>query len=69
MKKVILKVEGMKCEGCKNRLQNYLNSKEGVNAQVDLENKEVVIEYDDKLEIKDLEDYIDDIGFKSLGKK
>ena len=69
MKKVILKVEGMKCEGCKNRLQNYLNSKEGVNAQVDLENKEAVIEYDDKLEIKDLEDYIDDIGFKSLGKK
>ena len=55
MKKVILKVEGMKCEGCKNRLQNYLNSKEGVNAQVDLENKEAVIEYDDKLEIKDLE--------------
>ncbi len=69
MKKVILKVEGMKCEGCKNRLQNYLNSKEGVNAQVDLENKEAVIEYDDKLEIKDLEDYIDDMGFKSLGKK
>lgn len=69
MKKVILKVEGMKCEGCKNRLQNYLNSKEGVNAQVDLENKEVVIEYDDKLEIKDLENYIDDMGFKSLGKK
>ncbi len=69
MKKVILKVEGMKCEGCKNRLQNYLNSKEGVNAQVDLENKTVEIEYDDKLEIKDLENYIDDIGFKSLGKK
>ena len=69
MKKVILKVEGMKCEGCKNRLQNYLNSKKGVNAQVDLENKEVVIEYDDKLEIKDLENYIDDMGFKSLGKK
>ena len=69
MKKVILKVEGMKCEGCKNRLQNYLNSKEGVNAQVDLENKAVEIEYDDKLEIKDLENYIDDMGFKSLGKK
>ena len=69
MKKVILKVEGMKCEGCKNRLQNYLNSKEGVNAKVDLENKEVVIEYDDKLEIKDLENYIGDMGFKSLGKK
>lgn len=69
MKKVILKVEGMKCNGCKTRLENYLNSKDGVNAKVDLENKEAVIEYDDKLEIKDLENYIDDMGFKSLGKK
>ncbi len=69
MKKVVLKVEGMHCDGCKNRLEDYLNSKEGVEAKVSLEKKEAEISYDDKVTLADLEEYIDDMGFKSLGTK
>lgn len=68
MKKVILKVGGMSCNGCKNHVEKYLNSKEGIKASVDLEKAQAVIEYDEtKVTIADLERFIEESGYKSLG--
>lgn len=67
MKKIVLEIEGMHCEGCVNRLTKVLNGLDGVNdAKVSLENKNAVIEYDeDKIEIEDLKQAVSDAGFEA----
>ena len=68
MKKVIIKIGGMSCNGCKNHVENYLNEQEGVKASVDLKKSHAVIKYDEsKLTIEDLERFINESGYKSLG--
>ncbi len=68
MKKIILSIEGMTCSACSNGLEKYLNKQEGIkNASVNLV-MSTAIEYDDKLSIKDLENFVAQAGFKSLGK-
>ncbi len=70
MKKIILKIGGMSCNGCRKHVENYLNQQEGVNASVDLEKSQALIEYDEsKLTIQDLENFIEESGYKSLGLK
>lgn len=64
---VKLKIDGMKCSGCSQRLEKILNNKENIkSAKVDLEKKEAVIDYAN-ITTKDIEKYIEEIGFKSLG--
>ncbi len=68
MKKVILKISGMSCSGCSSSLEKYLNKQDGVNyASVNLVLAEALIEYDDKLQISDLERFVKEAGFESLG--
>ena len=68
MKKVILKIEGMTCTSCSNSLEKHLNKQKGIIlANVNLVLEEAYIEYDDYLEIEDLNKYVKDSGFKSLG--
>ncbi len=68
MKKVILEIEGMSCSGCASSLEKYLNKQDGViNANVNLVMQQALIEYEDKLSIKDLEKFVAAAGFKSLG--
>ena len=69
MKKVLLKIDGMTCSGCSSGLEKYLNRQEGIkNATVNLVMNNANIEYDDKkLNIADLEKFIEKAGFKSLG--
>lgn len=67
MEKITLKIDGMHCEGCKKRIENSLNAKENIKSvKVDLENKKATIEYEN-ITKEEIEEYIDDIGFKSLG--
>ena len=67
MNKVVLKIDGMHCDKCSERLEKFLNNKDGIiSCKVSLKKKEAVIEYD-KITIKEIESYIEDIGFKSLG--
>ena len=69
MKKIILSIEGMTCSACSNGLEKYLNKQKGINkASVNLVMSTASIEYDDSLSITDLEKYIANAGFKSLGK-
>ena len=65
--KVVLKIDGMHCDGCANRLQNALSKKENIkSAKVSFETKQAEVEFD-KIMKEDIEKYIEEIGFKSLG--
>lgn len=68
MKKVILKVDGMSCSACQNRVEKYLNKQEGVEATVNLVMAQALIEYDEnKVSLADLDRFIEEAGYKSLG--
>ena len=69
MKKVVLKIDGMTCSACSSGLEKYLNKQEGVKvASVNLIMNNAVIEYDDKkIDLKQIEKYIEKAGFLSLG--
>ena len=68
MKKVILKIDGMSCSGCQNRVEKYLNSQDGVSANVNLVMANAVIEYDEtKVTLEDLDRFVEESGYKSLG--
>lgn len=68
MKKVILKIEGMSCSACQNRIEKYLNKQDGVKASVNLVMQETLIEYDEeKVTLIDLNRFISESGYKSLG--
>ncbi len=68
MKKIILKIDGMSCSGCQNRVEKYLNKQNGVKASVNLVMAQALIEYDEKIvTIDDLNHFIEEAGYKSLG--
>ena len=70
MKKVTLKIEGMSCSACSNGLEKYLQKQDGVEeASVNLVMATANITYDDKLTIMDLENFVEEAGFKSLGEE
>lgn len=70
MKKIVLNIEGMTCSACSNGLEKYLNKQEGIiEASVNLVLATAMIEYEEKLTKKDLEKFIEEAGFKSLGEK
>jgi len=69
MKKIILNIEGMTCSACSNGLEKYLNNQKGISkAVVNLVMATASIEYEDYLSIKELNKYVEEAGFKSLGK-
>ena len=64
MKKYVLKIEGMKCEGCKNRLENYLNNQDGIiKATVSLEKNEAYIECKENISTNDLKKFVSEVEF------
>ena len=68
MKKIILKVGGMSCSACSNRVEKYLNNQDGVIASVNLVMAQALINYDeDIVSIDDLERFIKESGYESLG--
>ena len=69
MKKVILAIDGMTCSACSSGLEKYLNKQDGVKeATVNLVMNTASIEYDDKkLNLTDLDKFVENAGFKSLG--
>ena len=48
MKEISLKIEGMHCTGCSNRLEKVLNNTDGVEkATVSFEDKKAIITFDE----------------------
>lgn len=67
MKEITLKIDGMHCDACAKRLENGLNKKDQIqSAKVDFKSKKAVIQYDE-ITKEEIEKYIEDIGFQSLG--
>lgn len=66
MKEIKLKIEGMHCAGCSNRLEKILNNVDGVeSAKVSLEEKSAEIKYNEgEVELNTILQEIKDAGFK-----
>ncbi|MDO5003454.1 MAG: heavy metal translocating P-type ATPase [bacterium] len=68
MKKVILNIDGMTCSACSSSLEKYLKTKKKIiDASVNLVLAQANITYDDSLFLSEIETYIKEAGFKSLG--
>ena len=65
MKETILKVNGMECGGCENRLKNALSTIEGIES-VDADYKTGIVKVKSNEEItkEQMEETIEDIGFE-----
>lgn len=65
MEKINLKVKGMVCTGCENRVKNALSIIDGVeNVEADYKTGMVVITLSKDIKIQDIEEKIDDLGFE-----
>lgn len=68
MKKVILNIDGMTCSACSSGLEKHLKTKKKIiDASVNLVLAQASITYDDNISLSDIETYIKEAGFKSLG--
>lgn len=68
MKNIILKIEGMTCSACSSSLEKYLKKQKGIDdALVNLVMATASITYSEDLTISDLENFVNEAGFKSLG--
>lgn len=69
MKKIILSIDGMTCSACSNGLEKYLNKQKGIeNAFVNLVMANATVVYDEELlSVENIEDFVKQAGFKSLG--
>ena len=65
MKETKIKVEGMVCNGCENRVQNALKNIKGVESVVaNYTNGIVTVTSNDEVEKDTLKEKIEDIGFE-----
>ena len=65
MKETIIKVEGMVCNGCENRVQNALKNIDGVeNVVADHTTGTVTVTSKNEVEESVLKEKIEDIGFE-----
>ena len=69
MKKVLLKIDGLTCSACSTGLEKYFNKQDGIKqATVNLIMNNANIEYDDrKLNLEQVEKFVEKAGFLSLG--
>ncbi len=67
MKEIKIKVNGMVCEGCENRVKNALSTIDGVES-VEASHKTgiVTVMSNKEIERSVIEDKIDDIGFETV---
>jgi len=67
MKEIILKVEGMACSGCENRLQNALKNIEGVEyVKANHTDKIVKVTLSQEVSESILKDRIEDLGYEVI---
>lgn len=66
MDNIILKINGMKCTGCSQRVEKALKNTDGIeNAKVNLDSKEANIEFNKEIiTVKEIYDVIEDVGFE-----
>ncbi len=68
MKKIILSIDGMTCSACSLGLEKYLRKQDGIiQVHVNLVLAQAFIEYEDQLTVQELETFVKEAGFESLG--
>ena len=60
----IVKIEGMRCENCHRRVQNALNSIDGVNAKVNGEKAVAVVKLGRDIDDSEIKKAVTDLGYK-----
>jgi len=65
MKRTI-KIEGMSCGHCSARVEKVLNEIEGINAKVNLMQKEAIVECDIQISDEMLKKTIEDAGYEVI---
>lgn len=66
MKETIIKVQGMACEGCENRIQNALKNMEGIEKVVANHKEGTVTVTANETLIDIIKEKIEDLGFEVL---
>lgn len=65
MKEIIIKVNGMSCGGCENRIKNSLSMLKGVeHVNADYKTGIVTLTLKEEMNVIDIEEKIKDIGFE-----
>ena len=65
MKELEIKVKGMVCEGCENRVKNALSTIDGVDSvEANHKTGSVIVKLNKEIEKLILEEKIDDLGFE-----
>ncbi len=67
----IISIDGMRCDNCRKRVQNALNSIDGVNAKVNAEKKLAEVKLGREIDDAELSKVISELGYKvvSIGDK
>lgn len=66
MKETIIKVKGMACEGCENRIQNTLKNIEGIENVIANHKEGIVTVMANEIDIEVIKEEIEDLGFEVL---
>lgn len=67
-KKIVIKVDGMNCEHCAQTVINGLKEIKSIKSvKVSLKNKKVTIRHKNILNISDIENKINSLGYKYIG--
>ena len=65
MKNVELNIEGMKCEGCVNRIKNALSTIKGINSfDISLEDKKLTLSLKKEKTVDEVMKKIETLGFE-----
>ena len=59
-----VKIEGMRCENCNIRVQNALNRVEGINAKVNGEKNEALIQMGREVDDGEIREIIEKLGYR-----
>ena len=67
MKKITIKVKGMICEGCENRVKNALSAIDGIESiQASHKTGIVIVMLNKEIERSVIEEKINDLGFETV---
>jgi len=66
-KKMVIKIEGMKCEHCANSVKNALEKIDNVKSvKVNLKSNEAVISYNKNIDINIVKEKINELGYNFI---
>ncbi len=67
MKEIKIKVNGMVCEGCENRVKNALSTIDGIEkVEANYKTGDVIVFSNKEIEKEVIEEKIDDLGFEVI---